>query len=289
MNTFTFFARDFFENSGEFDISAEHYAVLLRHCFRYGKYLSLVVYDQRSPMLSRLEPWRVLDLPFQTDNLYNIRMRRFYSACSEVHEIISSCNLLDYCGKLHYDCADSQVCMPEDPMFLREDGSIFFDSIVHEGEYSFYPRPDEDIGEVLQFGHWLPMDENGRAAAPAREHQLLPFPRSEIESDSFYLLLRKIQKTPCSYLRSATIQELDDFIESYWPEQFHDISPTRDPHVANTPLWYGGFRMYVLSACNALTNATVSEAFTQAGYGETEAYRKYFELLDDYVANTCPA
>ena len=52
------------------------------------------------------------------------------------------------------------------------------------------------MSQILEFGHWMPMDAYGVPEVSAQEHQLQPIRRDEIEYDSFYLLLRDIQTCP---------------------------------------------------------------------------------------------
>lgn len=109
MKQYTYFLRDFFNNCGDFPITQAHYFTILRHCFRYGKYLSLIVCRDSSPIVKELEQWRVP--PFQTERLNHQDMRRFYAAGAQVQKIISSYNLLD-CDEMFREN------YPEDPVFF---------------------------------------------------------------------------------------------------------------------------------------------------------------------------
>ena len=279
MKQYTFFSRDFFNNSGDFPISEEHYSSLLQHCFRYGKFLSLIVCRDNSPIVEELEQWRVP--PFQTERLNQQDMRRFYVACAQVQKIISSYNLLDYDEMLREN-------YPEDLVFVRADGSIFFECIVHEGEYHFYPRDEENIADVLKFGHWMPMDEHGAPEVPASEHQLIPEPRKEIESEPFYLLLKNVQKEPYQFLSAPTITELTSFIKAYRPEGLQNLPPAIQSNVSFVPRWYHGLEMYILGKYHAMTNSTICGVLLEVEGGDAEGYRKFFEHMDYYVTNICP-
>lgn len=279
MKQYSFFSRDYFNNSGYFPISEEHYLSVLQHCFRYGKYLSLIVYRDNSPFVEELEQWSVP--PFQTECLNHQDMRRFYVACAQVQKIISAYNLLDYDEIFREN-------YPEDPVFFRADGSVFFECIVHEGEYHFYPQGDEDIANILKFGHWMPMDEHGVPEVPASAHQLIPEPRKEIELEPFYLLLKKVQKEPYQFLSAPTITELTSFIKAYRPEGFQNLPPSIQSVFSFVPRWYHGLEMYILGKYHAMTNSTICEVLREAEGGEAEGYRKFYEHMDDYVANICP-
>lgn len=278
MKQYTYFLRDFFNNCGDFPITQAHYFTILRHCFRYGKYLSLIVCRDSSPIVKELEQWRVP--PFQTERLNHQDMRRFYAAGAQVQKIISSYNLLD-CDEMFREN------YPEDPVFLRADGSIFFECIVHEGEYHFYLRDGENIADVLKFGHWMPMDEHGVPEVPALEHQLIPESRKEIESEPFYLLLKKVQKEPYQFLSAPSITELTSFIKAYRPEGCEKLPPAMQSVFSFAPRWYHGLEMYILGKYHAKTNATTREVLLEAAGDEAEGYRRFFEHMDDYVGNIC--
>lgn len=43
---------------------------------------------------------------------------------------------------------------PENPAFYRADGSIFFDSVIHEGKCYLFPRAGEDLSAVVSYPGW---------------------------------------------------------------------------------------------------------------------------------------
>lgn len=43
---------------------------------------------------------------------------------------------------------------PENPAFYRADGSIFFDSIIHDGKCYLFPRAGEDVSAVVSHPGW---------------------------------------------------------------------------------------------------------------------------------------
>lgn len=130
MKQYSFFSRDYFNNSGDFSISKEHYSSVLRHCFRYGKYLSLIVCRDNSPIAEELEQWRVP--PFQTERLNQQVMRRFYVACAQVQKIISSYNLLDYDEMLRGN-------YPEDLVFSERMDRFSLNVLFTKGNITFIP------------------------------------------------------------------------------------------------------------------------------------------------------
>lgn len=45
--------------------------------------------------------------------------------------------------------------------------------------------------------------------------------------------------------------------------------------------------MHILGKYHAKTNATICEVLLEAAGDEAEGYRRFFEHMDDYVANIC--
>ena len=281
MKLYSFFSRDYFSNNGNHSISGDHYYVLLNHCFQFSRFFSITAHKKDCILIKELEHLQVTTVPFSiTQNLCNARI--FYSACKQSHDILVSCgqNLLD-------DVYGQEEYHPENLSFYRADGSVFFEALNHEGEYCLYLRPEENIDAVLEFGHWLAMDEFGNPEAPACEHQLTPVLRSSVLSDPLYILLQKIRYTPYSYICSSTIQELNKFIKNYRPMGFHNFPAELDSLLSFTPEWYKSFELYVLDELNSMTNTPIINAFEKAGYSDKSGFNKFYEFLDNYLSKIC--
>lgn len=282
MKKYTFFIHDYFNNSGNYLITGKHYSSLLHHCFQYGYILSLVIHEKQNSIAKRLESWRITSPFFDTSNLNRSNLRYFYYVCKEVYDIIASMD----CAFLGFNNYRTSVFW-DDPIFLRKDGSIFFEAFIHDGEYSIYPQQGEDVSQILEYGHWLPMDEYGVPEVSAQEHQLQPIRRDEIECDSFYLLLRDIQTCPHKYLNNATIGELSVYIKKYHSKDSFIVPFEISAIFSFLPHWYRAFELYVLGELKAMTNSSIFDAFTQSGYSPEASFTQFFSFLDSFIANIC--
>jgi len=282
MYQYTFYTRDYFTNSGEYSITGEHYVTLLKHCFQFSDFFSIVIYNESYCLLQELEKWRIVDFPYPTVALTKIKWRYFYKICPEMLDAIlaSQHNLFGF-------PENSQEHHIGDPAFLRKDGTIFFDSVILEGEYNIYPHLEEDVGDILKFEHWLPIDEFGIPESPAQEHQLMPARRQEVTSSSLYTMLQAIRKSPSKYLAAPTIYELILFIQKYRPANCKDVFMDWFPQCSFVPPWYRAFEQYVLGELNAMTNTPVSDAFENAGYCSERGYVHFYKLLDAYLVQIC--
>lgn len=80
--------------------------------------------------------------------------KKYYHLCSELRDFI-----LQKTDRLFIWIYAWGFTNPEDPVFYRKDGSIFFESIIHEGECYLYPREDEDVSNIVSKEHWIRYDE----------------------------------------------------------------------------------------------------------------------------------
>lgn len=160
---YKFFDTDSYGNM-EFDISGQDYIQLLEICFKYSSTMSMLIDKRRLAGDSRLLELEKHRLPltdtvkgvyghypfsdmdsFDAMSPYEIR---HYSLNPHTRPVISSitCSLFTWmCGW--------EFMNPTDPAFYRNDGSVFFSSIIHEGECTIMPKESEDIGMVLK-DHW---------------------------------------------------------------------------------------------------------------------------------------
>lgn len=277
MKQYTFWDRDIFSNSGTFTISGKHYKVLLQKCFKYSKYLSLVVIDNSSPVIQRLSKWKV-DNPLIENTFIDSHRHFLYVANKDVHNI-----LLQNTNNMFERRLLQDDVVFEDLVFYRDDGSIFFDSILHEGECSLYPNDSEDISDIIKFGHWIPVNILGTPEIPASQCQL-PMPDyNELIFDNFYISLRKIQSLSKNNDNISNIIELCNYIDNYRPLDCETTTSTICQYISFLPRWYIGFKYYLLAQCNAMSSDKIIDALLKAGYTEELAFEKFFELLDYYV------
>lgn len=161
MRRFTFYDTD---SAGDvdYDISGKEYEQLLELCFRYGHTCSVLL-DLNEPKTAY--PFSCIDqyrIPVtdcvrnvyrhygyfekDTHNGYEIR---HYLLCADVQKVIR--NVTDSINKWLCGWGYSN---PADPAFYREDGSVFFYSLVHEGVCMIEANSEENIDSILTGGLW---------------------------------------------------------------------------------------------------------------------------------------
>ncbi|MBE6638041.1 MAG: hypothetical protein E7616_01085 [Ruminococcaceae bacterium] len=141
----------------EYDIKDEAYKELLRLCFSYCDMVSFYIHDPGKIDLEKeLEPYRipVSDIKFDKHRYFDIypytRSRyRFYRLCPQLKELMEN-----HADSIFEWLDGWGFHNPEDPAFYRSDGSVFFASVIHEGELRLTPREGEDITALLQLSVW---------------------------------------------------------------------------------------------------------------------------------------
>lgn len=157
--SYHFYGYDFFTGRGIYDLEQEHYWALLQLCLKYCSYFSILVAEKSVEKMQIFESYSIEkpDFPYQNESLGDIiwggilrSRRQYYRVCDESIRLLYqlSTNIFEL-----YDTGEHNF--PEDPVFYRADGSVFFNSVIHEWECHLFPHKDENIDSVLQFGHWL--------------------------------------------------------------------------------------------------------------------------------------
>ena len=147
----------------EYDISGEQYHALLEACFKYSDSFSIILSSSCKADLSKWENYRIPveayakavyshygDINTGTgDKIRDYEIRQ-YTLCPELCHLISQ----------HTDTLFSWICgwgfdNPDDPAFFREDGSVFFNSTIHEGECVLYLKANETLSRSLLDNKWI--------------------------------------------------------------------------------------------------------------------------------------
>ena len=136
------------------DITGENFKILMQKCFKYSKYLSLNYICQSSPMMKHLEKFVSLAAPPALSFAGHCGCagkQIYYDICDELYEIIvNSAN-----GLFENWVPDWQYFGPENPVFYREDGTVFMDAFTHNGEITLRPNAEEDVSDVISNEYWL--------------------------------------------------------------------------------------------------------------------------------------
>lgn len=147
----------------DYDIIGEYYKELIQICCKYCTVFSLKFTDPRTCFMKELEKYRI-----PIDKNAVIAYAHYYRELSiEYQKEIRFYKITPALCELLLHISDSVFHWsfaygyhnPEDPVFYRSDGSIFFDSVIHEGYCTLMPREDEDIRSILSKGNWVLLEE----------------------------------------------------------------------------------------------------------------------------------
>ena len=144
----------------EYDIVGNDYVDLIKTCCLYSKTLFLRISGERINGISELERFRISkgdNITFVPDHYYRMIKCdkypdefRYYNICPEL------CDLLLHISNCIFHWIDGWgYHNPEDPTFYREDGSVFFTSVIHDGVCTLTPREDENVDHIVEKEHWI--------------------------------------------------------------------------------------------------------------------------------------
>ena len=163
----------------EYDICGDEYKIFLNTCFKYSKYFSMTVktspcqpYDTKQ--LEEFEEYRILPDEdfFESTGVYSSPYFeiRYYELCPKLFTLITKVtdSLFKWIDGKGYS-------NPEDPIFFREDGSVFFRSVIHEGYCELCVREGEDVLGVVDDNRWFLSKSliNGFALSCDNGHRLI--------------------------------------------------------------------------------------------------------------------
>lgn len=158
MNIYDYYDTDELGNL-EYDLCGDEYLLLLRICFMYSTSVSFIICSSSVPELSSVHRDRGLVPLYVQKNYRNYSIQvsqiRHYRLTAQVQEAIckvtnSIFSWIDGWG--HHN--------PEDLIFYRSDGSVFFSSTVHEGKCSLYVDENEDVSALISNEHWIQRNHN---------------------------------------------------------------------------------------------------------------------------------
>lgn len=144
----------------EFDLIGEDYRELIETCCKHCEYFSLIyeysVYmKQTDPIWSLLKPFSVKVDPAEFELYCKYRSplqakKVFYRICPETIEILCT-----HVNSLWSWIYNSEFRNPEDLTFYRDDASIFFESVTHDGLCAFHTDENEDISHIVSHNNWI--------------------------------------------------------------------------------------------------------------------------------------
>lgn len=149
----------------EYDIKGEDYIELMNLCIKYSKtvcFRKFIHFQHYSSIPEQLEKYR-LPINEKTmkpyyDNYGPCYFKDIDEAKEELYHFELSKEVCEWIMSVADNIWDwyrgSKKTLIEDPVFFREDGSVFFDSVIHEGEIYIHPIDGEDVSSVVSKGHW---------------------------------------------------------------------------------------------------------------------------------------
>lgn len=143
----------------EYDISGEEYKELITTCCKYCEIMSLRFLSPQTSFINELDQFvtsEIKNITFIYEHYYrNIKPEnqpdvKYYRVCPELCELLLK--IADSIFKWIYGWGYTN---PEDPVFYRADGSVFFSSVIHDGECALTPRSTEDVSNIISKDHWI--------------------------------------------------------------------------------------------------------------------------------------
>lgn len=137
----------------EYNIDGEEYITLLKTCIQYCRYLSFRIMNERT----FLPPGLVEHMTETTPKISRLYTRSCRSAGRIVTVVVYPELIEDMVqiAKGVFDWITGWGFQnPEDFAFIREDGSLFFHSRIHEGLCWLEPRDGENVESIIADHHW---------------------------------------------------------------------------------------------------------------------------------------
>lgn len=162
LRTYRFYDSDITGHE-EYDISGEQYQRFLQACFRYCTTVSVLIVPGYDGIIDSWDAYRI-PVPSEVQNAYchygvpssekpdwiNGFEIRHYRLTAQMQRLIQAQANSLFSWTFYYGYHN-----PDDLTFYRSDGSVFFSSIVHEGESTLFLRENEDLTEILSAGNWI--------------------------------------------------------------------------------------------------------------------------------------
>ncbi|MBQ3073351.1 MAG: hypothetical protein IJD19_01585 [Ruminococcus sp.] len=141
----------------EYDIEGEDYRELIDTCCQYCSIVSFDIYPQyedaeyliqiQKYMIKREDTYRVVSEEF--GSYITGTDKRYYRVCSEMSDLLKKeKNIFSWLWE------ENNPFHFENLTFYREDGTVFFESITHEGECYLYAKETEDVSKIVSNQLW---------------------------------------------------------------------------------------------------------------------------------------
>lgn len=143
----------------EYDIRDEDYRKLIDVCFKYSHSVAFRIWDDGITIPEKIKKYKlpvdeniVGGYPHYYKELNEIS--RAQIAHFKLSEDVRS-YMLTSANSIWGWINSSEYANLEDPVFFRADGSVFFQSVIHDGVCSLYPDETEDVKSIIDSGLWF--------------------------------------------------------------------------------------------------------------------------------------
>ena len=138
----------------EYDIEGEDYRELIEVCCQYCSVVSFDVYppNEEVEYLIQLQQHLIKRDPTYKALNGNCRTgsdKRYYTVCAEMCDLLKKENNI-----FAWFWEEKNPFHFENLTFYRNDGTIFFESITHEGECYLYVKETEDVSRIVSNELW---------------------------------------------------------------------------------------------------------------------------------------
>ncbi|MBQ9744289.1 MAG: hypothetical protein IJW19_04100 [Clostridia bacterium] len=175
MGYYRFYDTDPYGNE-EYDIAGEQYRELIRVCCEHSKYMSFIIYDKRVSGYDELCKYKIESIEYTPEDKYSRKYEILYcSICKGLQNF-----LMNNVDSVFEWILGRGFSNPEDPMFFREDGTIFFSSSIHDGIITLRPR-EENVSNIVCNPLWICSNNDIRGNKMLYKTVVLPY---SVSSDS---------------------------------------------------------------------------------------------------------
>ncbi|MBP3377552.1 MAG: hypothetical protein J6L96_02270 [Clostridia bacterium] len=150
-----------YDDYEEYDICGEEYKKLISLCCEMCSTLAFAI-DKKCEinLVDKLESFRIpapnnLEYTLNEDERWDIR---YYQVCPEIKDL-----LINSADSIYQWLNGWGFNNPEDPTFYREDGSVFFSSVIHDGELFLNLTEDENVFDTISSNNWELIQSSGNS------------------------------------------------------------------------------------------------------------------------------
>lgn len=154
MERYCFYDTDIYETyEKNYDISNEEYRTLIKKLCSYSSEISLSFFKGVNfPVEEKFAPFLIKsDEQIEEKSPF---VKKYFKVCPELCDLIVS-EVNSIFSWIYSFGRDGEPNNPEDISFYRNDGSLLFESITHDGVCFLTPRKNENFEDILSNIKWI--------------------------------------------------------------------------------------------------------------------------------------